>query len=89
MSQQRATLCSRAAEDADRARAEAEKSRALAESRALDNRQQKELAVADKIQLGEELQLLRTEVYTNSSIKAERYDNNVILIIIKCSQHFA
>nr|XP_021328937.1 trichohyalin-like isoform X2 [Danio rerio] len=61
VSQQRATLCSRAAEDADRARAEAEKSRALAESRALDNRQQKELAVADKIQLGEELQLLRTE----------------------------
>ncbi|KAK7151996.1 hypothetical protein R3I94_008359 [Phoxinus phoxinus] len=61
LSQQRATLCSRAAEDADRARAEADKSRALAETRALDSRQEKDLTLADKTRLGEELQRLKKE----------------------------
>ncbi|XP_042631762.1 trichohyalin-like [Cyprinus carpio] len=61
VSQQRATLCSRAAEDADRGRAEADKSRALAEARALDSRQEKDLAVADKTRLSEELHLLKKE----------------------------
>ncbi|KTF72527.1 hypothetical protein cypCar_00026770, partial [Cyprinus carpio] len=54
-------LCSRAAEDADRGRAEADKSRALAEARALDSRQEKDLAVADKTRLSEELHLLKKE----------------------------
>ncbi|XP_026143143.1 trichohyalin isoform X1 [Carassius auratus] len=61
LSQQRATLCSRAAEDADRGRAEADKSRALAEARAIDCRQEKDLAVADKTRLSEELHLLKKE----------------------------
>ncbi|CAM4581461.1 unnamed protein product [Leuciscus chuanchicus] len=61
LSQQRATLLSRAAEDADRARAEADKSRALAETRALESRQEKDLTLADKTRLGEELQLLKKE----------------------------
>ncbi|XP_039548257.1 polyamine-modulated factor 1-binding protein 1 isoform X2 [Pimephales promelas] len=61
LSQQRATLCSRAAEDAARARAEADKSKALAETRALDSRQEKDLILADKTRLGEELQLLKKE----------------------------
>ncbi|KAK2894626.1 hypothetical protein Q8A67_011855 [Cirrhinus molitorella] len=61
LSQQRATLCSRAAEDADRGRAEADKSRALAEARALDSRQEKDVAVADKIRLSEDLHMLKKE----------------------------
>ncbi|KAI2653490.1 Laminin subunit alpha-2 [Labeo rohita] len=61
LSQQRATLCSRAAEDADRGRAEADKSRALAEARALDSRQEKDLAVADKTRLSEDLHMLKKE----------------------------
>ncbi|XP_052387234.1 calponin homology domain-containing protein DDB_G0272472-like [Carassius gibelio] len=59
VSQQRATLCSRAAEDADRGRTEADKTRALAEARALDSRQEKDLAVVDKTRLCEELHLLK------------------------------
>ncbi|XP_043120268.1 trichohyalin [Puntigrus tetrazona] len=61
LSQQRATLCSRAAEDADRGRAEADKSRALAEARAIDSRQEKDFAVADKTRLSEELHVLKKE----------------------------
>ncbi|XP_026086042.1 inner centromere protein-like [Carassius auratus] len=61
VSQQRATLCSRAAEDAHRGRTEADKTRALAEARALDSRQEKDLAVVDKTRLSEELHLLKKE----------------------------
>ncbi|KAG7222869.1 hypothetical protein INR49_016007 [Caranx melampygus] len=60
-SQQRATLCSRAAEEAEESRGEAEKSRALAEARALGCQQHKEAAEADRGRLSEELQQLRKE----------------------------
>ncbi|KAI7802493.1 putative trichohyalin-like [Triplophysa rosa] len=64
LSQQRATLCSRAAEDADRTRAEADKNRALAEAWALDNRQEKDFVISEKTRLSEELQQLKKE-HTN------------------------
>ncbi|XP_051513204.1 polyamine-modulated factor 1-binding protein 1-like [Myxocyprinus asiaticus] len=82
LSQQRATLCSRAAEDAERARAEADKSRALAEARALDSRQEKDLAVSDKIRLGEELQQLKKE-HTNVQLLLAQTEKNYFETNIK------
>ncbi|XP_056621967.1 myosin-9 isoform X3 [Triplophysa dalaica] len=61
LSQQRATLCSRAAEDADRTRAEADKNRALAEARALDNREEKDFVISEKTRLSEVLHQLKKE----------------------------
>ncbi|XP_041853001.1 golgin subfamily A member 4 [Melanotaenia boesemani] len=60
-SQQRATLCSRAADEAEESRGEAEKSRALAEARALGCQRDKESAEADRGRLSEELQQLKKE----------------------------
>ncbi|GAA6215344.1 myosin-9-like [Lates japonicus] len=60
-SQQRATLCSRAADEAEESRGEAEKSRALAEARALGCQRDKEVAAADRSRLSEELQQLKKE----------------------------
>lgn len=65
-SQQRATLCSRAAEEAEESRGEAEKSRALAEARALGCQQDKEVAEADRGRMSGELQQLRKEVRTHT-----------------------
>lgn len=63
-SQQRAALCSRAADEAEDSRGEAEKSRALAEARALGCQRDKEVAEADRRRLNEELQQLKKEVHT-------------------------
>ncbi|XP_062317747.1 golgin subfamily A member 6-like protein 22 [Osmerus eperlanus] len=60
-SQQRATLCSRAADEADMSRGEAETSRALAEARALGSNQEREQAQAGMNKLSEELQQLKKE----------------------------
>ncbi|XP_026221205.1 myosin-9 [Anabas testudineus] len=60
-SQQRAALCSRAADEAEDSRGEAEKSRALAEARALGCQRDKEVAEADRRRLNEELQQLKKE----------------------------
>lgn len=65
-SQQRATLCSRAADEAEESRGEAEKSRALAEARALGCQRDKEAAEADRRRLSEELQQLKKEVHTHT-----------------------
>lgn len=61
-SQQRATLCSRAANEAEESRSEAEKSSALAEARALGCQREREVAEADRRRLSEELQQLKKEV---------------------------
>lgn len=61
-SQQRATLCSRAASEAEESRGDAEKSRALAEARALGCQRDKDVAEADRSRLSEELQQLKKEV---------------------------
>ncbi|XP_051237689.1 uncharacterized protein LOC127352901 [Dicentrarchus labrax] len=60
-SQQRATLCSRAADEAEESRGDAEKSRALAEARALGCQRDREVAEADRSHLSEELQQLKKE----------------------------
>ncbi|TKS73906.1 hypothetical protein D9C73_007987 [Collichthys lucidus] len=60
-SQQRATLCSRAAGEAEESRGDAEKSRALAEARALGCQRDKDVAEADRSRLSEELQQLKKE----------------------------
>ncbi|KAK2842690.1 hypothetical protein Q5P01_012890 [Channa striata] len=60
-SQQRATLCSRAADESEGSRVEAEKGRALAEARALGCQRDKESAEADRRRLSEELQQLKKE----------------------------
>lgn len=65
-SQQRAMLCSRTAEQADESREEAERSRALAEARALGSQRDKETAEADRGRLSEELQQLKKEVNMSS-----------------------
>ncbi|MEQ2213114.1 hypothetical protein XENOCAPTIV_009968, partial [Xenoophorus captivus] len=60
-SQQRLTFCSRAADEAEESRGEAEKSRVSAESRALGFHRDKETAEANRRRLSEELQLLKKE----------------------------
>lgn len=62
-SQQRAALCSRTADEAEGSRREAEKSRALAEARALRCQRDKEEVESDQRNLSEELQLLKQEVH--------------------------
>ena len=61
-SQQRATLCSRAAEQAEASRGEAEQSRTLAEAKAVLSRQDREQSEADRDRLSQELQRLKKEV---------------------------
>ncbi|CAN9498925.1 unnamed protein product [Ophioblennius macclurei] len=60
-SQQRATLCTRAADDAEASRGEAEKSRALAEARALGSHREREAAEADRGRMSEELRHFKKE----------------------------
>ncbi|TWW76045.1 hypothetical protein D4764_13G0007070 [Takifugu flavidus] len=59
---QRATLCSQAAEEADRSRGEVEKGRALAEARALGCQRDKEVAEADRSRTREEVTQLKKEL---------------------------
>lgn len=63
-SQQRSMLCSRAADEAEESRAEAEKGRAVAEARSLGFQRDKDAAEADRGRLSEELQKLKKEVNT-------------------------
>ncbi|KAK0135683.1 hypothetical protein N1851_028441 [Merluccius polli] len=60
-SQQRSTLCSRAAERAEAERGEAEQSRALAEAKAMGCRQDSDQSQADRDRLSQELQRLKKE----------------------------
>lgn len=62
LAQQRATLCTRVADEATDARGEAEKHRALAEARAHSLRQDRELTEADRSQLSEDLLKLKKQV---------------------------
>lgn len=55
-------MCSRAADEADMSRGEAETSRALAEARALGSNQEREQAQVAMNKLSEELQQLKKEV---------------------------
>lgn len=60
-SQQRAALCSRAADEAEGSRGESEKSRALAEARALGSERERQASDADRKRLSEELQQIKKE----------------------------
>lgn len=59
------TLCSRAAEEADKSRCEAEKNRTLAEARALESKGERDAALVDKEQISEELHNMSKEVHTH------------------------
>ncbi|XP_048829618.1 uncharacterized protein LOC125706821 [Brienomyrus brachyistius] len=59
ISQQRVTLCSKAAEDAEVSHGEAERARAMAEARLLDIQKDRELVLAEKMQLVQEHQQLK------------------------------
>lgn len=61
-------MCSRAVEEADKARNEAEKNRTLAEACALESKGERDTALADKVQLSEELHTLSKEVHTYVSM---------------------
>ncbi|XP_060733729.1 uncharacterized protein LOC132851110 [Tachysurus vachellii] len=61
LSQQRVTMCSKAVEEADKSRSEAEKNRTLAEARALGSKGERDAALADKVELSEELHNLSKE----------------------------
>ncbi|KAK5866896.1 hypothetical protein PBY51_011433 [Eleginops maclovinus] len=74
-SQQRAALCSRAADEAVDSRGEAEKIRALAEARALGSQRDKESAEADRSCLREELQQLKKE-HTDLQLSAAQTDKS-------------
>lgn len=56
-------MCSREADEADKSRSEAEKNRTLAEARAVVSKEERDTALADKVQLGEELHNLSKEVH--------------------------
>ncbi|XP_062246241.1 coiled-coil domain-containing protein 88B [Platichthys flesus] len=73
--QQRATLCSRAADEAEESRGEAEKSRALAEARALGCQRDKEDAEADRNCLSEELRRLKKD-HTDLQLLLAQKENN-------------
>ncbi|KAG7521946.1 hypothetical protein JOB18_010245 [Solea senegalensis] len=74
-SQQRATLCSHVADEAKESRGEAEKSRALAEARALGCQRDKEVAEADRKRLSEELQQLKKEHIDLQLLQAQTEKN--------------
>lgn len=61
-------MCSQAAEEAEESRGDAEKSRALAEARALGCQRDKEAAEADRCRLSEELRQLKKEVHSRTQI---------------------
>ncbi|KAJ8344040.1 hypothetical protein SKAU_G00313690 [Synaphobranchus kaupii] len=75
LSQQRATLCSRAAEEADASQSEAEKGRALAEARAINSRHERELALEDKARLNEDFLQLKNRHADLQSLLAKTERN--------------
>ncbi|XP_078804340.1 uncharacterized protein LOC105353641 isoform X2 [Oryzias latipes] len=81
-SQQRATLCSRAADEAEESKREAEQSRALAEARALGCQRDKETAEADRRRLSDEMQLLRKE-HTNLQLLLVQTEKNYFESMLK------
>ncbi|XP_069574726.1 golgin subfamily A member 6-like protein 25 [Brachyistius frenatus] len=74
-SQQRAALCSRAADEAEEFRGEAEKSRALAEARALGSHRDKDAAEADRDRLSGEL-LQRKKEHTDLQLLLAQTEKN-------------
>ncbi|XP_035252410.1 golgin subfamily A member 6-like protein 6 [Anguilla rostrata] len=74
-SQQRATLCSRAAEEADASRGEAEKGRALAEARAINSRQEREQVLEDKARMSEDFLQLKNRHADVQSLLARTEKN--------------
>ncbi|XP_074489794.1 uncharacterized protein LOC141766670 [Sebastes fasciatus] len=74
-SHQRAALCSRAADEAEVSRGEAEKIRALAEARALGCQRDKGAAEADRSRLSEELQQLKKE-HTDLQLSVARTEKS-------------
>ncbi|XP_037622850.1 protein FAM184A [Sebastes umbrosus] len=74
-SHQRAALCSRAADEAEVSRGEAEKIRALAEARALGCQRDKGAAEADRNRLSEELQQLKKE-HTDLQLSVARTEKS-------------
>lgn len=62
ISLQRVTLCSKAAEDAEVSHGEAERARVMAEARLLDVQKDRELVLAEKMQLAQEHQQLKNRV---------------------------
>ncbi|KAL2093436.1 hypothetical protein ACEWY4_010748 [Coilia grayii] len=74
-SQQRATMCSRAAEDAELKRGEAERVRALAEARAMDSHKELDLALDNRAKLSEELQQLKKE-HTDVQLLLAKVEKN-------------
>ncbi|KAG9329991.1 hypothetical protein JZ751_028367 [Albula glossodonta] len=75
LSQQRAMLCSRAAEQADTSRAEAEKARALAEARVIDGRQERDLALGEKARLSEDFLQLKSR-HTDAQLLLAKTEKN-------------
>lgn len=58
-------MCSRAAEEADKSQSEAEKNQTLAEAWALESKKERDAALADKVQISEELHNMNKEVHTH------------------------
>ncbi|MGH0147659.1 UNVERIFIED_CONTAM: hypothetical protein FKN15_011306 [Acipenser sinensis] len=75
MSQQRATLCCRVAEEADSSRCEAERRRAQAETQAQQSREEKSLLVADNGKLKEEIQQLKSRLTDVQQVLAHTEKN--------------
>ncbi|KAJ8002715.1 hypothetical protein DPEC_G00161820 [Dallia pectoralis] len=75
LAQQRATVCTRAADEAGGARNEAEKHRALAESRAHSLRQDRELSETDRSRLSEDLLKLK-KMHQDAQILLAQTENN-------------
>ncbi|KAG5273472.1 hypothetical protein AALO_G00151690 [Alosa alosa] len=84
LSQQRATLCSRAAEDAELKRGEAEKSRAVAEARAMDSRQEMDLALDNRAKLNDEMQQLKKEA---SKAEKNNFETKLKLDRVSSEKH--
>ncbi|XP_053356081.1 cytadherence high molecular weight protein 2-like [Clarias gariepinus] len=82
LNQQRATLCSRAAEEADKSRSEAEKNQTRAEARALESKGERDAALADKLQVSEELQNLIKE-HKNTQLLLAQTEKNYFEAMLK------
>ncbi|KAG7333298.1 hypothetical protein KOW79_003433 [Hemibagrus wyckioides] len=82
LNQQRATMCSRAVEEADKSRNEAEKNRTLAEARALESKGERDAALADKVQLSEELHTLSKE-HKNTQLLLAQTEKNYFEAMLK------
>ncbi|KAF7699006.1 golgin subfamily A member 6-like protein 22 [Silurus meridionalis] len=82
LNQQRATMCSRAVEEADMSRSEAEKNRTLAEARALESKIERDAALGDKDQLTEELHSLSKE-HKNLQLLLAQTEKNYFEAMLK------